>query len=424
MIRFRLAISSFVITICVGASLAISADWNQWRGPQRDGKSDEIGLTQDWTVNAPELSWQVAGLGKGYASLAISDGRMFTLGAIDGQEHLVALSVEDGAKLWTVPFGEGDHSNGTPTVDGDRVYAVGLRGDLICANVETGKVIWQKSFADDFEGKMMSGWGYSESPLIDGDRLICTPGGPNALMVALDKMTGETIWSTKPAEAESSRGKDGAGYSSIVISEAAGVRQYIQLTGRGLVGVRAVDGEPLWQYNAIANDVANIPTPIVWDDFVFCSTGYGAGAALLKLTLEAGQMTANEVYFLDASTFQNHHGGMIRIGKHLFSGHKHNQGFPICLELESGDVVWGGDQRGPGGGSAAIVYADGHLIYRYQNGVVALIEATPDAYRLKGTFEPNFQEGNSWAHPVVHKGKLLLREQDKLMCYDVRRKQQ
>lgn len=413
--RFTIAL---LLTFTLPSLLLAEPDWHQWRGPQRDGKSTETGLSHDWSVAAPRLVWQTKGLGRGYSSIAIAEGRIFTLGSLAGKEHLIARNLADGEQLWATPFGSGNHSNGTPTVDEDRVYAVGLKGDLICADVATGQEIWRKSFEKDFGGKMMSGWGYSESPLIDGDRLICTPGAGDAVMVALDKHTGETIWKAKAAEG--SQGKDGAGYSSIVVSDAGGERQYVQLTGRGVIGVRASDGELLWQYNEIANDVANIPTPIVWDDYVFCSTGYGTGAALLKLQRKGNQISADEVYFLDASTFQNHHGGMIRVGDHLYAGHKHNQGFPICLNLATGDVVWGGNKRGPGSGSAAIVYADDHLIYRYQNGVVALIEATPNEYRLKGEFKPVFQEDNSWAHPVIYDGKLYLREQDQLMCYDIK----
>ncbi|MBN01764.1 MAG: polyvinylalcohol dehydrogenase [Planctomycetaceae bacterium] len=413
------AIFAIVIVTSWTVSAFAEPDWNQWRGPQRNGKSTETGLSHDWTVAEPELIWQSKGLGKGYSSIAISDGRIFTLGFLDDKEHLIGLSLENGARLWTVPFGDGDHSNGTPTVDEDRVYAVGLNGDLICADVITGREIWRKSFSEDYGGKMMSGWGYSESPLIDGDHLICTPGAADAVIVALDKHTGETLWKSKAPAEPGPKGKDGAGYSSIVISNACGEKQYIQLTGRGIIGVRASDGELLWHYNTIANDVANIPTPVIWDDFVFCSTGYGTGAALLKIQREGDALSAEEVYFLDANVFQNHHGGMIRVGDHLYAGHKHNQGFPICLELTTGNVVWGGNKRGPGTGSAAIVFADEHLIFRYQNGVVALIEATPTEYKLKGEFAPAFQDGNSWAHPVVYQGKLYLREQDSLMCYDI-----
>ena len=277
------AISAIAIVTSLTVSALAEPDWNQWRGPQRDGKSTATGLSHDWSVTPPELIWQSKGLGKGYSSVAIANGRIFTLGFLDGQESLIAIDLENGERLWATPFGKGDHSNGTPTVDGDRVYAVGLNGDLICAEVGTGREIWKKDFGEDFGGKMMSGWGYSESPLIDGDRLICTPGGSDAVIVALDKHSGETIWQSKAAQDPGPKGKDGAGYSSIVVSNACGEKQFIQLTGRGVIGVRASDGELLWQYNTVANDVANIPTPIIWDDFVFCSTGYGTGAALLKL---------------------------------------------------------------------------------------------------------------------------------------------
>ena len=398
--------------------LHAATDWNQWRGPQRDGISTETGLLRQWTGDGPPLLWKVEGLGKGYASMSVVDGCIFTLGSQDGKEHLVALSAQDGRKLWSLPFGDGDHSNGTPTVDGDRVYAVGLEGDLICAHAKTGKKIWSRNFGADFGGQMMTGWGYSESPLVDGDRLICSPGAKDAMIVALDKTTGKTIWKAAVPDL-GDQGKDGAGYSSIVVSEAAGVRQYVQLTGRGVISVRASDGQFLWGYNRIANDVANIPTPLVSGNFVFCSTGYGTGAALLEVQREGNELKVREVYFLPADKFQNHHGQMIQIGPHVFAGHGHNNGFPICLELQSGQVVWGGKQRGPGSGSAAIAYADGLLVFRYQNGTVALIEATPEAYRLKGEFKPAFQEDNSWAHPVIVDGKLLLREQNVLMCYDV-----
>ena len=297
-------------------------------------------------------------------------------------------------------------------------FAIGLEGNLICANAKTGKKIWSHDFAADFGGQMMTGWGYSESPLVDGDRLLCTPGAKDAMIVALNKTSGKVVWKAAVPDL-GDQGKDGAGYSSIVVSEAAGVRQYVQLTGRGVISVRARDGKFLWGYNRIANDVANIPTPLVSGNYVFCSTGYGTGAVVLEVLHEGDDVKVREVYFLPADTFQNHHGQMIQIGPHVFAGHGHNNGFPICLELQSGKVVWGGDQRGPGSGSAAIAYADGQIVFRYQDGTVALVEATPDEYRLKGKFTPAFQEDNSWAHPVIFDGKLLLREQDVLMCYDV-----
>jgi len=410
---------AIALSLLLAPGLVIAKDWPNWRGPAHNGISEESGLDLDWPEDGPELLWQVDGCGKGYSSVAVADGKIFTIGNKKGGEHLTAFREKDGKELWSTQFGTAGHSNGTPTVDGDLVYAIGKDGDLVCCKVSDGKKVWSKRFDKDFDGKMMSGWGYSESPLIDGDRLICSPGGKDAMIVALDKKTGNEIWACE-VEDLGDKGKDGAGYSTVVISEGAGIKQYVQLTGRGLIGVRAKDGKLLWNYNRVANGTANIPTPIVSGDHVFASTGYGTGAVLLKLSKRgATGVKAEEEYFLESNTLQNHHGGMIRIGDHLYTGHKHNEGFPICVEISSGDVLWGGDERGPGSGSAAITAVDGHLIFRYQNGIVALIEATPDEYRLKASFKPVHQEKESWAHPVVANGRLLLREQDKLMCYDL-----
>jgi outer membrane protein assembly factor BamB len=299
------------------------------------------------------------------------------------------------------------------------MYLVTSDGAIHCLKRADGAVVWSKDFKKEWNGKMMSGWGFSESPLVDGDWVLCTPGGDDAMIVALDKMTGDEVWQAAVPEFPTKGGRSGAGYSSIVVSHGAGVKQYVQLVGRGVVGVRASDGKFLWGYGDMANGTANIPTPIVKDDFVFTSTGYGAGAALLKLVKDGDGVKAEEEYFLDAKTFQNHHGGMVLVGDYIYAGHAHNNGFPICLELASGKVMWGGDKRGPGTGSAAVLFADGQLVFRYQDGVVGLISATPDDYQLNGSFKPEFQQGQSWSHPVIVDGKMYLREQDKLMCYDV-----
>lgn len=414
--------TSLMVTLLFGLSLqAAEPSWPQWRGPQRNGQSPDKGLLQDWGKDGPPLLWQNKGLGSGYSSIAIADGKIFTLGSRRRQEHLIALSEKDGSEIWATPFGNSSHCNGTPTVDGERVYAIGRSGDLICADVKTGKALWTKDFGKDFGGKMMSGWGYSESPLIDGDLLICTPGAKDAMIVALDKKTGNTVWKSAVPD-YSRRGRDGAGYSSVVISNGAGVKQYVQLTGRGLISIRAKDGKFLWGYDRVANGTANIPTPVISGDLIFCSSGYGTGAALLKLSKDGESVKAEEQYFLKGNTFQNHHGGMILIGDYVYAGAKHNNGYPTCIELKTGKIVWGGNVRGPGKGSAAIVYADGNLVFRYEDGVLALIEATPEKYNLKAKFMPVYQRGRSWAHPVVTGGKLYLREQDQIMCYDLSKK--
>lgn len=428
----RLFSLSLCLLLCLASSVSspaaenkiVSGEWPQWRGPLRDGLSTETGLNTDWTQRPPKLLWTATGLGEGYASVAVSGGNIYTTGNLETGQGVIAIDAKDGTILWAKPFTEKvpQHSytgsRCTPTVDGDRLYVVSSEGTIACMKSSDGEIVWRKHFKVDWNGRMMSGWGFSESPLVDGDRLICTPGGEDAMLVALNKMTGEEIWrSAVPKIGE--RGGDGAGYGSIVISEGAGVKQYVQMIGRGVIGVRASDGKFLWGYNDVANGTANIPTPVITGDYVFCSTGYGTGAALIKLTRDVEDVIAEEIYFLPAKTLENHHGGMVLVGEHVYCGHKHNNGFPTCVELKTGKVVWGGE-RGPGSGSAAVTYFDGHVVFRYQSGEVALIEATPEAMRLKGVFKADFIQSPSWAHPVVAGGKLYLREQDKLMCYDLK----
>jgi outer membrane protein assembly factor BamB len=399
-----------------------SSDWPRWRGVNLDGISSERGLLKSWPADGPPLLWQVEELGTGFASVSVVDNKIYTMGRLNNVEHLLALDVSNGSQLWATPVGPGRTergSNCTPTVDGEHVYGISIEGDLICARSDNGQLVWKKNFAYDFGGRMMSGWGYSESPLVDGSLLVCTPGGPNSVLAAMDKRTGKVLWTT-PMPYGGSHGQDGAGYSSIVISHAGGVKQYVQLVGRGLIGVQASNGQLLWRYDRIANGTANIPTPVVFDDFVFCSTGYGTGSALLRIVAGGGRAQVQEQYFLAADRLQNHHGGMILVDGHLYCGHGHNNGFPVCVEVRSGRLVWGGDQRGPGTGSAAIAYADGQLYFRYQDGSMALIQATPNGYQLNGSFRLPSVRAESWPQPVIANGRLYLRDQEVLMCYDVR----
>ena len=395
-----------------------SSDWPTWRGPLRNGISLEKGLLQSWSSEGPPLVWQIDGLGKGYSSIAVADGRIYTMGRRSRPQSgtfLIAFDLKTGRELWATPCGQGN-PNCTPSVADGMVYALGREGTLICVNAKTGAPIWTTHFAKEFGGKMMSGWGYSESPLLDGDRLICTPGAKTAALAALDRKTGNTIWTTSVADL-GNRGRDGAGYSSIVVSNGGGVRQYVQMTGRGVISVAADSGKLLWNYNRIANGTANIPTPVISGDHVFCSTGYGTGSALLKIQPQAAAV--EEMYFLNSKDLQNHHGGMILMNDHIYCGHGHNQGMPLCIELKTGKTKWR-PGRGPGSGSAAIVFADNHLYFRYENGVIALIEATPESYQLKGSFRMATNNGKSWPHPVIHNGKLYLRDQDALLCYNIR----
>ncbi|WP_237564925.1 PQQ-binding-like beta-propeller repeat protein [Blastopirellula marina] len=399
------------------------ANWLQWRGPQREGKSTSTGLLKDWDAQPPKLLGMVEGLGGGYASVSIVDGMLYTTGNFDDAQGVVAVDLATNQVAWKTPVtaeipkhGYGG-SRSTPTIDGDDLYVVLSDGTVACLDRMSGKVVWTRSFEKEYGAKRPN-WGFAESPLVDGNLLICTPGSDQALLLALNKKTGKEVWATKDAKL-GDKGKGEAGYSSIVIGNGAGVKQYVQMTGRGLVAVRAKDGKFLYNYNPVANDVAVIPTPIVDGDYVFVSSGYQTGAGLVKLSKTRDGVSAEEVYFLEPKTFQNHHGGMVKLGDYIYAGTKHNEGFPICIEMKTGEVQWGGDKRGEGKGSAAVLYADGNFIFRYQSGEIVLVEATPKEYVLKGKFMPEYQERESWSHPVVVDGKLYLREQDKLMIYDL-----
>ena len=425
--NFRILVAAILAATFVfsGDSNLRADDWPQWRGPRRDAVSAETGLLQAWPEGGPKVVWQASNIGSGYSSVVVGRGRLFTMGRHESDVVVTALDAATGKPIWIRKIGETErHPSSTPTLDGEHLYALDPDGDLVCLNAESGDVVWQTSFVDDFAGRMMSGRGYGESPLIDGDRLICTPGGADAALVALDKLTGDVVWkSTLPEFGK--LGRDGAAFSSVVVAEAAGLRQYVQLVGRGVIGVDARDGRFLWGYNDIANQTANIPTPIVHNEFVFAANGYTAGSVLLKLVPDNTQagaapgVKAEVVYSLSGSQFQNHHGGVVRLGDYLFAGHGNNNGLPTCLEFTTGKIVW--KRRGPGVGSAAVVYADGQLYFRYQNGVVALIEASHEGYQLNGSFEIPGAGGDSWAHPVVANGRLYLREQDTLRAYDLRR---
>ncbi|MGD8787609.1 MAG: PQQ-like beta-propeller repeat protein [Phycisphaerales bacterium] len=425
-IRKHLFIAVFILSVC--SCIVEAADWPQWRGPNRDGICSETGLLKSWPKKGPKLLWELTGLGAGYSSMSIVDGRLYTMGDVpldSGKAQcVVACELSTRKRLWATrigtPYSDGPRS--TPTYDNGLLFAVGTDGDVVCIDATTGRLRWKKNLQSDLGGGSTPRWKFSESPLVDGDKLLCTPGGRNSPIVALNKKTGEIIWKSSMPDI-GPQGKDEAGYSSIIKTRTGDIWQYIQLTNKGLIGVSAEDGRFLWGYNKIANRVANVATPIVHGDYIFCSTAYRTGSALLKLTAAGDNVTAQEVYFLDAGTFQNHHGGFIRLGDYIYGGHDHNKGRPTCLNMMTGKIMW--TQSQPGGGSAAVLYADGHLYFRYQDNVLALIEATPDRYNLKSTFRLPKRRGmgeNGWAHLVIVDGRLYVRDADVLLVYDIKEK--
>lgn len=404
-------------------------DWLGWRGPDRANRSAEKDLFTSWDADGPKLNWIAEGVGTGYASVSVSGDRIYTSGNFPEGQSAVAIDASSGKVVWRQPITKGvpkhsyEGSRTTPTIDADRLYVVSSDGRIVCLRADDGSEVWARDFKD-WDGTLMSGWGFSESPLVDGEHVICTPGGKQGMMVCLDKMTGDQVWAatldSSDYDSDAANLKDGAGYASAVISTGGGVKQYVQFVGRGLIGVRASNGELLWCYSRVGNPVANISTALVDGDFVFGSSGYGTGSALLKLSSDTkGGIRASEVYWLGAKQLQNKHGGMTLVDGYIYCGHGNGNGLPICIEMATGEVAWG-PERAKGKGETSLVYADNHLVWRREDGTVILTKATPSDFEVENVFQPAFQEKESWSHPVIAGGKLYLREQDKLMCYQLK----
>ncbi len=411
----------FLAAICISSGdvlgAAATADWPQWRGPNRDGVSADTALLKQWPSGGPALAWKATGLGAGFSSLAVTGGRIFTIGDQRGSSFVVGINAGNGRSLWSAKLGKpgapgwGGYTGprSTPTVAGELLFALGQWGELICLEAGTGQERWHKDLIKDFGG-VRPEWGFAESPLVDGDHLILTPGGAQGALVALNKTTGATVWRSKQFT-------DTAHYSSLIIAEIEGVRQYIQLTAASVAGIAASDGKLLWQASR-KGETAVIPTPIYSDGFVYVTSGYGAGCNLFKISASGGAFNPEQVYA--NKVMVNHHGGVIKIGDYVY-GYSDSKGW-TCQDFKSGEAKW---QEKEKLGKGSIAAADGYLYLRQENkpGTIALIEATPDGYKENGRFNPpSFSDDRNWAHPVVTGGKLYLREQDLLFCYDIQSK--
>ena len=405
----------------IASALTLPADdWPQWRGPNRDGVSAEKGLLQEWPAGGPKLLWQVKDLGNGYAAPSVVGDRIYVL-ANEGLENefVQALDVRDGKRIWSTRLGNVGQpkqnpnfpaARSTPTVDGDALYALGSDGNLACVESNGGKVRWKKNLRSDFGGKFGT-WAYSESPLIDGDTLVCTPGGTQATLLALNKRTGDVLWKCAVPEG------DEAAYASAIIVEAAGVKQYVQLLQKGLVGVDAKSGQLLWRFaKATSRYNANIPSPTASGDLIYVgSAGTGGGAVRLKAN--NGQVSAEEVYF--EAKLPTSIGGVIKLGDLLFGT---TASAMLCLDFASGAVKW--EDRALG--AASMLLADGRLYLHGENGDIALVEPTAEGFRAKGRVTPPGQPKRSgamekaWAYPVLANGRLYIRDHGSLWCYEVK----
>ena len=480
----------FVLVLLNTTGFAESLDWPQWQGPDRSAISEETGLLQAWPESGPPLAWRIEGIGGGYSAPSIAAGRLYGMSNRGDDEVVWALSEADGKEVWVTRLGPACQEGGpqgkegpgcSPTVDGDRLYVVGAGGDVACLKVQDGEIVWRRSFVADFGGRIPM-WRFQESPLVDGEKVICTAGGEDATLVALDKSTGETIWKSKvpdrtdggsradaspnrdradfdnrpdgPPTGEPQRqgrenpgqrggfgqrpggfggrpggfggrpggfgrgGGSGAGYASAIAIDFEGQRQYVQLTAKTLVGVAASDGKVLWRYDRPANRMGiNCSTPIYHDGLVFAASAYNAGGGAVRLSKDAGDaIQAEEVYF--SNRMQNHHGGMLVYDGCLYGANGGNGGgYLSCLDFKTGEVLWS-DRDAPKG---SLTLADRRIFYFTERGDILLIEPNREQYVERGRFQqPDRTRSPAWTHPVIANGKLYIRDQDLLFCYDVK----
>ena len=374
-VNYRFSALAIALTISAPHTLfSADSDWPQWQGANRDGKSLETSFPKAWPAEGLKLMWRAGNLGEGYAGVSVVGNRLYAMGGLSDANAIMAIDTKDGAILWSTKFGVaglvGNPTSGnvfpgprgTPTVDGDRLYAVDHRGQFICVNSNDGKIQWKRHFVDDFGG-IVPRWGFCESPLVDGNQVVATPGGPKGAIVALNKQTGDLIWQSKEFT-------DEAQYASIVAAEIGGIHQYVQLTGESVVGISPKDGSVLWKA-ARAGRTAVIPTPVIDGNYVYVTSGYEVGCALFKVALNNGKFTVEQVY--KDKNMVNHHGGVVKVGDYLY-GYSDGKGL-VCQNFLTGDIVWGERDRVKKG---SVSYADGMLYFREErSGDMVLIEADP-----------------------------------------------
>ena len=394
-----------------------SEDWPSWRGPNRDDISTETGLLKTWPEGGPVKLWTSKDAGLGYSGVSIANGVLFTMGA-DGtaeesNEFVVAINVESGEKIWQTNVGQfldngwGGGPRSTPTISGDRLVVISGKGEVVCLSTSDGVEKWRASLTG--LGGTIPSWGFCESALIDGDKVLVTPGGENGTIACFNLQTGEKIW-------QSAEIREPANYASIIAVDHFGKRQYIQLTGQKVFGLDG-NGKLLWQQD-FPGRIAVVPTPIYRDGQVYVTAGYGTGCLLLNITAN------NKVEkFYDNKVMKNQHGGVLLVGDYLF-GHSDDNGI-ICQNFNSGDLVWSDKKKNDA--KIAVTYADGLLYCLAENGGECfLVEASAAEYKEVSRFKMDPQttqrnpNGGIWTHPVISNGRLYLRDQDVICCYRIK----
>ncbi|MGQ9574177.1 MAG: PQQ-binding-like beta-propeller repeat protein [Thermoguttaceae bacterium] len=390
----------------------MSPSWPRFHGPNGDNICHEIGLLKKWSDDGPQLLWKAKGIGEGYAGVSLAHGLIYTCGNLDEKTMITALDL-DGNIKWQVPNGPawtGDYpgTRGTPTIDGDWLYHESPLGEVICLDARTGQKLWGLNILKEFDAENIT-WALAESLLIDGQRVICCPGGNRASVAALDKLTGKTIWTARPTG-------DKAAYATPALAEYQGLRMILAMTQNALIGVNADSGDLLFRHEHRTSWDVNATTPIFHDGQIFITSGYGSGSEMLKLKVE-GQEASVEVLW-QSKELDNHHGGVLLLDGYLYgAAHNRNRGGWVCLEWKTGKKMYA--ERGVGKGS--LTCANGMLYTLSENGDVGLVKATPTRHELISKFRlPKGGKGPTWAHPVVCGGTLYIRHGDLLYAYDVR----
>ena len=404
---------AFLATAVLTATPLLSADWPQWRGAERVGHSPDTSILAPWPKSGPKQTWVFKDAGVGYSSFSIVGTRLFTMGARQESEQVICLDTTTGKEVWATSLGPvyennwGDGPRSTPTVDGDHLYALSATGILACLNIKDGTEVWKVDVVKSLGGELQ-GWGYTESVLIDGDHVICTPGGQQGTMAALHKKTGAVVW-------QSSKLKGPAQYSSPIRIEVNGQPQYAQLLMNKVVGIAPKDGALLWE-TSFPGRVAVIPTLVFHDNSVYATAGYGTGCQMIKLDGAEPEVVYEE------KSITNHHGGVIVVDGKIY-GHSDKGGW-TCQDFLTGKIEWQDESLGKG----TCTYAAGHLICVDENdGTVVLATAKPDKWQEISRFKLAPQtsirkkEGRIWSHPVVVNGRLYLRDQDLIFCYNVQK---
>jgi len=405
-------VSSFV--------LAQEPNWNQFRGPNRDNHAFSTSI-KPWGAEGPKLLWKIDTLGSGYAHVSFYGDMMFTMGDMDNQCFALALDRKTGKEIWKQPVGkagrglQGDGSReggnqssgplGTPACDGETVFVCSQYGDFVAFNMKDGKELWRKNIFKDLGANVMGGWGFSPSPVLDGDKVLLQIGGEGGTLAAFDK-SGKLLWRTDWLQ-------DKAGYTSPVPVEIGGVRQYLLLASENLVGV-STEGKMLWGAKFPAR-TAVCSDPVLCGDVIMASCSYNVGAFFYRVTKEGDKFTAFD-FDGKREELQSHHGGIVAVGDHFYLLTNNNL---ACVEAKTGKIVW--TDRSVGKGS--MVYVDGKLIVRSERGegTIAMVEATPTGYKELCKFDQPFRsEKSSWSYPVIVEGKMYIRDQNVLLCYELK----